>query len=151
MAVPSPRSPFPPSSLTQYSFPSGLFTRQPIITLYLKSVDRLLFVTVLLQHPASFKQQKGNTFFRTSCLLGKCMPLHKLFPELLTMNCPICWRGNVLADTPSLSHKQIDLHKHTTGSHEGKRWCRNSLIGNRTFQQCFHTFSCCYYCCGDNK
>lgn len=49
--------------------------------------------------------------------------------------------GNILTNTPSLSPQQIDLQRRTTGSHEGKGWCRNTFRGNRTFQQCFHTFA----------
>lgn len=48
----------------------------------------------------------------------------------------------MLTHTPSLSRQQIQLEKHTTGSHGGgKAWYRNSFGGNGTFQQCFHTFA----------
>lgn len=70
------------------------------------------------------------------CQHTTCFPV-----AFFRINCSIWWRRNVLANTPSLSLQQIDLQKHTTGSHQGKSWCRNSFRGNRTFQQCFHTFA----------
>lgn len=125
-------------------FPVDSCTCEPITTRYFISTTATVCVSAVATsciHQTAERQHLWGFllfffFYRTLCILAMFVPAHKSFPVefFKWINCSIWWRGNVLANTPSLSLQKIELLKNTTGSHKGKSWYRNSFRGNRTFQ-----------------
>lgn len=150
MAVPSPSSPSHPRRWHRIHFPADSLcvSRLSCSILFLRRATvSVSAVATSCIHQTAEKQHLSFFFlfffFSGHCVswLYLCQHTNRFPVAFFRINCSIWWRGNVLANTPSLSLQQIDLQKHTTGSHEGKSWCRNPFRGNRTFQQCFHTFA----------